>query len=47
MPIVLTALPRPIRDCLGCRDCTGLCWSVIELHRIPDAVLHPPRTPSP
>lgn len=41
MPIALTALPRPIRDC------TGLCWSVIELHRIPDAVLHPPRTPSP
>lgn len=40
-------LPSAPRDCLGCRHCTGLCWSVVELARIPDAVLHPPRTRTP
>lgn len=34
-----TTLPHPVRDCLGCRNCAGLCWSLLELHRIPDAVL--------
>ena len=30
--------------CLGCADCTGACWSLLELSRLPETVLHP-RTP--
>ena len=52
MPIERYALdaPRLIRSaneraqCLGCADCTGLCWSILELSRLPQTVLHP-RTP--
>lgn len=27
--------------CLDCPDCAGWCWSVIELDRLPEMVLHP------
>ncbi|WP_417598038.1 hypothetical protein [Pararhodobacter oceanensis] len=33
-------------DCLGCADCTGICWSIVELsfHR-PNITLKRSRTP--
>jgi hypothetical protein len=33
-----------IEPCLGCPDCGGTCWSVIELDLLPRMVLHPNRT---
>jgi hypothetical protein len=50
MPVERFALqaprvPRKDSACLGCADCTGLCWSLLELSRLPDWVLHP-RNPS-
>jgi len=33
--------PRERARCLGCEDCTGRCWSVLELDLLPDTVLHP------
>ncbi|PTX01601.1 hypothetical protein [Pararhodobacter aggregans] len=46
MPVERSALqaPRPPRSdaaCLGCADCAGLCWSLLELSRLPETVLHP------
>ncbi|MFN4099629.1 MAG: hypothetical protein ACK4GT_07620 [Pararhodobacter sp.] len=33
--------PRERPRCLGCADCTGTCWSLLELDLLPDTVLHP------
>lgn len=49
MPIerfVLDALRRPESPetsalCLQCPDCAGTCWSILELDRLPEWVLHP------
>jgi len=30
--------------CLNCPDCAGLCWSILELSRVPDQVLRPNRS---
>ena len=34
------------QDCLGCRDCKGLCRAVIELAFLPETVLHRSATTS-
>ena len=26
-------------DCLGCKTCTGICDSLLELMRVPDMIL--------
>lgn len=50
MTIERSVLDRPVPRlaerlaCLDCPDCAGTCWSVVELARVPEAVLHPTRT---
>ncbi|WP_334191560.1 hypothetical protein [Pararhodobacter sp.] len=46
MPVERSALQasgKPLGNgaCLGCADCAGLCWSLLELSRLPETVLHP------
>ena len=45
MPVERTALDAKRHalkpgSCLGCPDCTGHCWSLLELNRLPETVLH-------
>jgi len=52
MPIERTAhFPQPQTRqradrpaCLDCPMCAGLCWSLAELDRLPEVVLHSDRT---
>lgn len=42
----LKTLTKQTQDCLGCRDCKGVCRAVIELAILPETVLHRSVTPA-